>query len=100
MRRVSLHAHPLEQEATLPDGRVVRVRVGVPEDGYIANRELKTVDLELYGNGEHLAAVNTILDPDDESEALHLLRRVVAGLESGELEPTAGALERLADSRL
>jgi hypothetical protein len=94
---VTLRSHPLIADATLPDGRVVQVRVGVPEDGYIAARELKTVDLELYGDGEHLAAVNTVLDPEEESEARALLREVVAGLESGELQPTAGALEPLAD---
>jgi len=97
MPPVSLRSHPLIEDAKLPDGRVVQVRVGIPEDGYIAPRELKTVDLELYGDGEHLAAVNTVLDPEDESEALALLREVVAGLESGELQPTAGALEPLAD---
>jgi len=97
MPGVSLRAHPLEQDATLPDGRVVRVRVGLPDDGYIAARELKTVDLELYGEGEHLAAVNTVLDPEDESGARELLLEVVRGLESGELQPTAGAIEPLAD---
>ena len=97
MAHVTLRAHPLIEDATLPDGRVVRVRVGVPEDGYIRARDLRTVDLELYGDGEHLAAVNTVLDPEDESEARQLLREVVAGLESGALQPTAGAIEPLAD---
>jgi hypothetical protein len=38
-----------------------------------------------------------VLLPEQESEALALARRIVAGLESGELEPTAGAIEPLAD---
>ena len=63
---MSLRGRPLEQDVTLPDGRVVRVRVGVPDDSYIAKRELN-------------------------------LGEIVAGLESGDLKPTAGALEPLAD---
>jgi hypothetical protein len=94
---VTLRGEPVEATATLPDGRVVRVRVGVPEDSYISRRELDTVDLELYDGEQHLAAVNTVLGADQNSEARELVREVVAGLESGELEPTAGALERLAD---
>jgi hypothetical protein len=95
---VTLRAGPLERDAALPDGRSVRVRVGLPEDGYIRSSELETVTLELYGNGEHLAAVTTILEPGQVDEAVDLLSRVVSGLESGELAPTAGALEPLADT--
>ena len=47
--------------------------------------------------GNHLAAVNTVLEADQVSEARELAREVVAGLESGKLEPTAGSLEPLAD---
>lgn len=84
--------------ATLPDGRVVQVRVGVPDDTYIAKRELDTVDIELLlVGGNHLAAVNTVLEADQVSEARQLAREIVSGLESGELEPTAAALEPLAD---
>jgi hypothetical protein len=96
---VSLRGEPIEQSATLPDGRVVRVRVGVPEDSYIPRRDLDTVDIELYDGEQHLAAVNTVLDAEQVSEARQLVREVVAGLESGELEPSAGALEPLADQR-
>lgn len=95
---MSLRGRPLEQEATLPDGRGVLVRIGIPGDSYIAPRELDTVTVELLGAGEHLAAVNTVLDVDQDSEALSLLREIVAGLENGSLEPTAGALEPLADT--
>jgi hypothetical protein len=95
---VSLRGEPIEREATLPDGRVVRVRIGVPDDSYIAKRDLDTVTLELIGDGEHLAALSTVLDADQESEARALAQEVVIGLESGTLAPTAGALEPLADT--
>jgi hypothetical protein len=48
-------------------------------------------------DGVHLAAVNTVLGPEQQSEALHLAKEIVAGLESGTLEPTAAAIEPLAD---
>ena len=89
---------PVEETATLPDGREVRVWIGVPNDSYIPRRELDTVDIELsLVGGNHLAAVNTVLDADQVSEARELAREIVAGLESGKLEPTAAALEPLAD---
>jgi len=75
----------------------VRVRIGVPEDSYIPSRELETVDVELFDGERHLAAVNTVLAPQQESEALALARELVAGLESGDIEPTAAAIEPLAD---
>jgi hypothetical protein len=85
------------ETATLPDGRTVEVFVGVPDDPYIPRRELDTVDVELRSNGEVLAAVNTVLDADQDSEARQLAREIVSGLEGGSLEPTAGAIEPLAD---
>jgi len=94
---MTLRSHPVEGDARLPDGRVVRIRVGIVEDGYIRKRDLDTVDVELYEGEQHLAAVNTVLDADQESEALALLREIVAGLESGDLQPTAAAIEPLAD---
>jgi hypothetical protein len=97
---VSLRGKPVERTANLPDGRAVRVRVGVPEDSYIPSRELETVDVELFDGERHLAAVNTVLAPEQESEAVALARQIVAGLESGELEPTAAAIEPLADQPL
>ncbi|TML41231.1 MAG: hypothetical protein E6F93_11920 [Actinobacteria bacterium] len=76
----------------------MRVWIGVPEDSYIAKRDLDTVDIELsLVDGNHLAAVNTVLEVKQVSEARALAREIVAGLESGKLEPTAGALEPLAD---
>jgi len=95
---MTLRRTPVEREATLPDGSVVQVRVGVPEDSYIAAKELDTVTVELYAHGEHLAAVNTIFGADQESEARALAEEIVVGLESGTLAPTAGAIEPLADS--
>jgi hypothetical protein len=98
--QMSLRGEPLEQEVTLPDGRVVAVRVGIAEDSYIPRRELDTVVIELWdeGRGEHLAGVATVLSADDVGAARALLREAVAGLGDGSLEPTAGALEPLADS--
>ena len=94
---MSLRGSPIEQTASLPDGREIRVWVGVPEDSYISRKELETVDVELYEGDRHLAAVNTVLGPRQQSEALQLAREIVRGLESGELEPTAAAIEPLAD---
>ena len=88
---------PITRDALLPDGRVVHVRVGVPDDSYIPARELDTVDVELSNDDEHLAAVTTVLEVDQVDEAHALLRDIVEGLESGALEPTAGGLEPLAD---
>jgi hypothetical protein len=97
---MSLRGEPLEEEATLPDGRVVAVRIGLAEDSYIPRRELETIVLELWdeGRGEHLAGVTTVLSTDDDAAARAMLREVVAGLSDGSLEPTAGALEPFADS--
>jgi hypothetical protein len=95
---VSLRTDPLEQTATLPDGRAVVVRVGVPEDSYVPASERSTVAIELFEDGRGIAAMDTVLDPDQDSEARGLIREVVAGLESGSLEPTAAALEPLADT--
>jgi hypothetical protein len=94
---VSLKGEPIELAATLPDGREVQIRVGLPDDSYVTPQELRTVDVELTSGGEHLAAVASVLLPEQESEALQLARRIKLGLESGELEPTAGAIAPLAD---
>jgi hypothetical protein len=94
---VSLKGRPIEKTASLPDGREIHIRIGVPDDSYIRKKDLRTVDVELFTADEHLAAVNSVLLPEQESEALALARQIVAGLESGELEPTAGAIEPLAD---
>ena len=95
---MSLRGEPVELTATLPDGREARVFVGVPDDPYIPRRELDTVDVEIRFDGRVAAAVNTILEPEQEHEARALAREIVAGLESGELQPTAGEIEPPADS--
>jgi hypothetical protein len=95
---MSLRGRTVEQSATLPDGRTVVVHVGVPEDSYIRRSELETVDVELHSGGHVLAAINTVLDPDQEDEAIDLAREIARGLESGKLEPTAHAIEPLADT--
>lgn len=94
---MSLRSNRIELPAALPDGRTISVRVGVPDDSYIPKRELDTVELELWENERPIAAVTTVLDADQTSEALELAREVVAKLEAGELEPTAAAIEPLAD---
>ena len=95
---MTLRASPVEHPAALPDGRELVVRVGIPDDPYIPRRENETVALELVQDGEVAATVNTVLRPENESEARALARQVVTRLESGDLEPTAHALEPLADS--
>ena len=74
------------------------MHVGVPDDPYIPRTELETVDVELHSNGHVLAAVNTVLDVDQDSEAEELAREIAQKLEAGELEPTAAAIEPLADT--
>jgi hypothetical protein len=95
---VSLRGNPVEHEATLPDGRRLLVRVAVASDAYIARSQLTTVSLELVDLEQVVATVNTLLAPSQGREARNLVRNVVTKLESGELEPTAAALEPLADS--
>jgi len=95
---MSLRGTPIEQEAQLPDGRVFLVRVGVLDDSYVARREIHTVALELVEDGQVAASVNTVLGPEQEREARALAREVADKLASGDLEPTAGALEPLADT--
>ena len=93
---MSLRGHPVRELATLPDGRDVAVEIAVASDPYIQER-LSTVALEVRAGEEVLATLNTVLEPEQESEARALAREIAAGLESGALEPTAGALEPLAD---
>ncbi len=97
---MSLHGNPIVESAHLPDGRQARIRVGVAEDPYIADRDLSTVVLEVrIGNGV-VAVLDTILDPAQVEEAKHLADRVRDGLHSGELEPTAHSLGPLTDELL
>jgi hypothetical protein len=86
------------EETTLPDGRLLAVRVCVAADAYIPRRDLTTVALELVADGRVEATVNTILAPDQVKEARKLAREVATKLTAGELAPTASAIEPLADS--
>jgi hypothetical protein len=90
---MSLRGNPVEERAALPDGREAVVWLGVPDDDYVARRDLETVAIELRIDGRTEATLNTTLEPEQDSEARFLAREIAGGLESGRLEPTAGALE-------
>jgi hypothetical protein len=89
--------NPLQRDATLPDGRLVHVRVGIADDSYIPARLLNTVTLEVFDDATHLAAVSTVLDVDQTDKGRALLNEVVEALESGTAAPTAGGIEPYAD---
>jgi hypothetical protein len=89
--------NPLLRDATLPDGRLVHVRVGIADDSYIPARLLNTVTLEVFDDDTHLAAVTTVLDVDQTDKGRALLNEVVEALESGTAAPTAGGIEPYAD---
>lgn len=93
---MSLRIEPVERPVLLPDGRTGVVWVGVPDDSYVG-RGTGTVALELSLDGAPVAALTTLLDPDDVRVGRELAARIAAGLESGQLEPTAAALEPLAN---
>ena len=94
---MSLRAARVEETASISGGETVVVSVGVPRDSYIPPAQSETVNVELWVGDQVLAAVNTILDPGQESEARALAREIAQGLESGELELSAGAIEPLAN---
>ena len=94
---MSLRERPAEGTTELPDGREVTVRVEVPDDDYLPQDQLRAVALFVRDEHHVLAAINTVLAPEQEEEAAALVREALAGLASGELEPTAGSLERLGD---
>ncbi len=96
---MSLRGHPVSESATLPDGRTVAIELRVLDDDYVEERQ-RTVTLELLEGEQVLASLNTVLDPEDTGEARRLAHEIRGGLESGELEPTAGAIEPLADAAL
>jgi len=73
------------------------VTVGLAQDGYIRAREQETVVLAL-GIGRFVeASPHAVLDPSQEDAATELAREVVAGLEAGQITPTAASLEQYAD---
>ena len=75
----------------------MEVWVGVPDDPYIAKSELSNVDLQLREGSNVLATITTVLDPDQTSEALQLVREVRAAIEADQIPLTASALEPFAD---
>jgi hypothetical protein len=97
---VSLHGNPILETARLPDGRNARIRVGIAEDPYVADRDLNTVVLEVRIGQAVVAVIDTVLDAQQEDEARHLANRVREGLSTGSLEPTVHSLEPLADAVL
>jgi hypothetical protein len=97
---VSLRGSPVYKEATLPDGRQIVVRVAVAADTYISRRDLHTVILELLADDRVEATVNTVLTPTQVAEARKLVVEVATALQSGDLQPTASAIEPLADTIL
>jgi hypothetical protein len=88
---------PVEANALLPDGAEATVRVGLVDDPYIARKDQQTVGVQIVVDGDVAVSLNTVLEPDDEPAARSLVEQIVRGLESGELEPTAVAVEPLAD---
>lgn len=94
---MTLRGTPVVEHASLAGGGSVEVWVGVPEDSYVAQRELSTVDIQLREGSTTLASMSTVLDPAQVSEARTLAREVRAAIESGDLPLTASALEPFAD---
>ena len=92
---------PLTRDVTLPDGRVVHVRVGVAEDGYIPAPEMDTVTLELSDGATASTSPSSYHDARRRRSGR---RRACAPRDDrrrassrGALAPTAGAIEPLAD---
>jgi hypothetical protein len=94
---VTLRTYTIERALTLPDGREATVRLGLANDSYIPRREQETVVLELLIGARHAAALETVLDSEQEDDGAKLVQEIARKLEGGELEPTAGALEPYAD---
>jgi hypothetical protein len=94
---VSLRASPVSEHAALPGGGSVEIWVGVPDDSYVAKSELNNVDLQLREGANVLASITTVLDADQDSEALQLAREVRAAIEADRIPLTASALEPFAD---
>jgi hypothetical protein len=95
---VTLRAAPVIEHAFLPKGGTVTVWVGVPDDPYFDDKsQLTTVDIQLREGNAVIATLSTVLDPDQDSEALQLAREVKAAIEAGEIGLHASELEPFAD---
>jgi hypothetical protein len=95
---MSLRTSPVVEHASLPGGGTVTVWVGVPDDPYIDDKtQLTTVDIQLHEGNGVVASMETVLAPDQASEALQLARDVKAAIEAGEIGLHAQEFERFAD---
>jgi hypothetical protein len=95
---MTLRAAPIVEHASLPHGGTITVWVGVPDDAYIDDKsQLTTVDIQLHEGNAVVASMETVLDPEQTSEALQLARDVKAAIEAGEIGLHAQDLERFAD---
>jgi hypothetical protein len=95
---VSLRATPVVEHASLPEGGTVTIWVGVPDDPYYDDKsQLTTVDVQLHEGNAVVASLETVLDPDQVSEARQLANDVKAAIEAGEIGLHAQELERFAD---
>jgi hypothetical protein len=95
---MSLLGDPVVEHAALPRGGTVTIWVGVIDDAYYDDKsQLTTVDIQLREGRGVVASVSTVLDPDQQSEALALAREVKAALEAGEIGLHAHDLEPFAD---
>jgi hypothetical protein len=95
---MSLRGTPVVEHASLPKGGTVTIWVGVPDDPYYDDKsQLTTVDIQLHEGNGIVASMETVLDPDQVSEARQLANDVKAAIESGEIGLHAQELERFAD---
>ena len=96
---MSLRTAPIVEHAALPGGGTVTVWVGIPDDPYIDDKsKLTTIDIQLHEGNAVVASLSTVLEPDQESEALALAREVKAAIEAGEIGLHASELEPFADT--
>src|SRR3954466_2971078 len=94
---MSLRGAPLEQPVTLPDGRTLLLRVGVPDDPYVPKRELSTVVVEALEDGRGVAAVTTVLAPEDTTRARTWSRSPAGRPATAAVAPPASAIETVVD---
>lgn len=95
---MTLRATPVIEHASLPNGGTVTIWVGVPDDPYYDDKsQLTTVDIQLHEGNGVVASLETVLDPDQVSEARQLANEVKAAIEAGEIGLHAQELERFAD---
>ena len=95
---MTLRSSPVVEHAALPKGGTVTVWVGVPDDPYFDDKsQLTTVDIQLLEGNSVIATLSTVLDPEQDSEALQLAREVKSAIEAGEIGLHASELEPFAD---